>query len=240
MPSIQHATDAAIYKFFLDQLPLYDSEARALTKAFGWDSFTSLYLKMRSAPSFVARILACGALREEFGDRDKLPAGFYYEPTNTSIGDELDDFGELPPETLRFNCPPRGLLVPVRRGTLRGLQYYRFPKDERPRWITTCDLPAGSSQVASIHVHGRMVGNKTGKAFLVANSLEAYAVALRYHQCAVALNNASLHSLPAQLFEALPMLRGIVIAIKEPPSRLTQELTAMGVSVNFWKGGELL
>jgi hypothetical protein len=42
------------------------------------------------------------------------------------------------------------------------------------------------------------------------------------------------------LFEALPALGGLVVAMKEPPPNLMRELSAMGLAVNFFKGGDLL
>lgn len=234
------ASDAIVLDHFLDSISLYKHDARALEKAFGWSTLTYQFFKLRSAPDFVNRLFGCHALTERFGDRLSWPAGFYVEPTDTSVEDELDDFGELPAESLRFNSPRHGLLVRVCRVVTRGIQVYRHPKDERPRWITSAGLDGGRSQIASIHVQGSLLGKQTGKAFLVANSLEAYAVALKYRQCAVALNGVSLRTLLAQLFEALPALGGLVVAMKEPPPNLMRELSAMGLAVNFFKGGDLL
>jgi hypothetical protein len=243
MPQIQTVrspSDATVLNHFFDSISLYKHDARALEKAFGWNALACQWFKMRSAPNFFNRLFACAALTERFGDRLAWPAGFYVEPTCTSVEDELSDFGELPAESLKFNSPRHGLLVRVCRVVTRGIQVYRHPKDDRPRWITSADLSGGRSQTASIHVQGSLVGKQTGKAVLVANSLEAYAVAHRYRQCAVALNGVSLRTLPAQLFEALPTLRGLVVAMKEPPPRLSEELSGMGIAVNFFKGGDLL
>jgi len=195
--TVKAASDSAILDQFLDSISLYKHDSRALNKAFGWDALTCQWLRMRSAPDVVNKLLACHELTEQFGDRLAWPAGFYAEPTCAPVEDEFDDFGELPVERLRFNCPPHGILVRVSRMVTRGIQIYRHPKDERPRWITSADLPGGRAQVASIHVQGSLVGKQTDKALLVANSLEAYAVALKYQQCAVALNGVSLRSLPA-------------------------------------------
>jgi len=219
----------ALDYFVRDCLALNVSDARQLKKAFGWDEQLSLGLCIRSAPTEVYRLIGCAAVRAEMCDLDAWPAGFYVDDANI----------------LRFHLEKRyGLVVPVVRRWVRGLQYYRHAKDEQPRWITSASRPTGSPALASIHVADATSGarkpDEETKAFLVDHTLKAMAVTALHNLTAVAFNGVSLRTLTAQLFDSLPCLRGVVVAMKEPPAMLEKALCDDGLSVTFWKGGELL
>ena len=127
---------ARLYDYFTGRcLNLYESDARALQKAFKWSFALSIGLGVRSAPSRITNLIACAAVREKFGGQAAWPAGFYTESTDTTPPvDPLDDFGEMPAEVLRFNSPRFGLLVPVVNIHTRGLQVFKHPTDPRPMW----------------------------------------------------------------------------------------------------------
>ena len=230
--------------FVGDCLSLYRHDARALEKAFGWSAYTSLeVVKARSCPSDSLRLLACSALRERFGDHAEWPAAFFVEPFEAE--DEGEDgyceyFGPPPAAVLRFTAPPRGLLVPVRRVVTRGIQHYRYPKDPTPRWVSSSGKAGGSAQTASIHVIGRAVGIRERVAFLVSDTLRAWAVGLKFGRCSIGYNNASLTSIAAQLYEELPGLQTVVVAIADPSPQLLATLRDAGLVVTLWTGGDLV
>jgi hypothetical protein len=236
----RRADSSAILDQLLAWLTLDKWHAKELRKVLGLSAHAALGLGVRSCPSQVSKLIVCSELRAKFGDAPERVAGFYVEDVEPAGDDPLDDFGETARDALRLNTPAHGLVVRVCRGVTRGLQLYRHAKDERPRWLTSAELPGDVRAKASIHVQGSRVGNATGKAFLVSHTLEAMAVALAHGQCAVALNGVSLRALPAQLFEVLPNLRGVMVAMKDAPPRLAEELKSAGLAVTFWEGGDLL
>jgi hypothetical protein len=217
---------ARVLDVFLEQcLSLDVRDARQLQKLFGWLPDFSLRYGARSVPSHVASLVVCSELRKIVGDSDEWPAGFYTE-------------GGL----LKFDCETRyGLIIPVWRKWPVALHYYRHAKDERPRWITSVSRETGQAAVASVHCHPMLQEPaEVTKAFLVDHTLRAMAVAVKHKVSTVAYNGAAVGNLPAQMFEAFPKLRGVVVAMTDPPPRLEKELKAAGLGVGHWRGGELL
>lgn len=243
-PSTEVPAHSILDYFAGDCLSLYQHDARALEKAFGWSARTSMeVVKVRSCPAETLRLVACSALRERFGDRAVWPAGFFVEPFDAE--DEGEDgyceyFGPPPSDVLRFNAPARGLLVPVRRVVTRGIQFYRYPKDPSPRWISSAGKAGGSAQTASLHVIGRAVGIRERAAFLLSDTLRAWAVGFKFGRCAIGYNNASLNSIAAQLYEALPSLQTVVVALPDPSPQLLEAMRDAGLVVKLWTGGELV
>jgi hypothetical protein len=215
--------------FMRECLALNESDARQLEKAFGWDAQLSFGLGVRSVPSDVFRLIGCAAVRAELCDLDVWPPGFYTDDS----------------DTLRFDLDKKyGLVVPVVGRWIRGLQYYRHAKDDSPVWISSASRPTGSHMVASIHVADsasiRQGPEEAERVFLVNHTLEAMAVCVHHRVSCAALNGVSLRSLPAQLLDALPNLRAVVVALKEPYPTLERELKDASLSVTFWEGSELL
>lgn len=66
------------------------------------------------------------------------------------------------------------------------------------------------------------------------------AVAVKQGVSTIGFNGAAVASVPAQLFEAFPSLKGVCLAMSDPSPRLEKELRDAGLGVTFWKGGELL
>lgn len=215
---------AHILSTFTDWLSLTEADARQLQRHFGLSPDVAQRLGIKSVPSCVVGLVLCGELKQLVGDGE-WPAGFYVEG-----------------ESLRFDCETRyGLILQVWRRWPVGLQFYRHVRDERPRWISSADHPTGTSAVASIHCQA-MKREPAGveRAFLVDHTMRALAVAVRHGVSTVGLNGAAASSVPAQLFESFPGLRGVVAALSEPHPRLERELTDAGLSVCRWEGGELL
>jgi hypothetical protein len=203
-----------------DYLSLDVRDARQLQKLYGWQPEASLMLGVRSVPGTIEKLVLLSELKKIVGDGEELPAGFYTE------GDAL-----------RFECETRyGLILQVWRRWPVGLMYYRHAGDVRPRWISSANHPTGTAAVASVHCVG--VAEDT-RAFMVGHTLEAMAVSVRQRVAAVGFNGAAVSNVPAQLFEAFPNLRGVVLAMSDPPPRLERELIDAGLGVTTWGGGEL-
>ena len=223
-PPARDLRAAYVFSTFFDWLGLSESHARAFGKRFGWSPETSLCLGIRSAPSHVEKLVLLSELKQLVGDSDAWPPGFYTE------GDAL-----------RLDCETRfGLILQVWRRVPVALQFYSH-LDALPRWITSSAHPTGSAVTASIHAHAMMQdAAEVKRVFVVDHTLHALAVAVRHRVSTVGLNGVAVGSVPAQLFESFPSLRGVVLALAEPHPRLERELTDAGLSVREWEGGELL
>lgn len=213
-----------INTFVDDYLSLDARDARQLQKLYGWQPEASLMLGVRSVPGHVQRLVLLSELKQIVGGGE-WPAGFYTE------GDSL-----------RFECETRyGLLLQVWRKWPVGLVYYRHPADTRPRWISSANHPTGTAATASVHCHAmREDSADVSRVFMVSHTLEAMAVAIKQDVSTVAFNGAAVSNVPAQMFEAFPKLRGVVLAMPDAPPRLERELRDAGLSVNQWGGGSLI
>jgi hypothetical protein len=78
------------------------------------------------------------------------------------------------------------------------------------------------------------------RAFMVGHTLESMAVAIKQGVSTIGYNGAAVASVPSQVFESFPRLRGVCLAMSDPPPRLERELRDAGLNVTFWEGGELL
>jgi hypothetical protein len=230
MPNVDRRAlrTAWVLDVFIEQcLSLDRRDARQVEKAFGWQPEASLRLGVRSAPSEVHSLVTCAELRRIVVDSDEWPAGFYVDPASN---------------LLRFDLQKSyGLILPVWRKWPMGLQWYRHAKDERPRWISSASRETGTAAVASVHCQAmKREPAAVESVFMVTHTLEAMAVAIRQGVSAVGYNGAAAASVPAQMLEAFPALRGVVMAMKDPPPRLERELRDAGLSVTSWEGGALL
>jgi hypothetical protein len=214
-----------INTFASDYLSLDARDARQLEKLYGWQPEASLMLGVRSVPGHVVKLVLLSELKQLVGDCDEWPAGFWME------GDAL-----------RFECETRyGLILQVWRRWPVGLMYYRHPGDKHPRWVSSATRETGTAAVASVHCQAMKEDHaEVSRVFMVSHTLEAMAVAIKQGVSCVAYNGTAVASVPAQLFEGFPKLRGVVLAMPDAPPRLERELRDAGLSVTTWGGGELI
>lgn len=208
--------------FVNECLTLDERDGRQLEKHFGWSPEASVMLGLRSVPGPVSALVLASELRRIVGDSDEWPAGFYTDPETGA---------------LKLDAPRYGLLVAVWRKWPVGLQHYRSAADPRPRWLSSAAHETGTAASASVHCVGTAEDERV---VMVSHTLEAQAVAIRHKVAAVGFNGAAAGNVPAQLFEAFPRLRGVVMAMADPPRRLEGELRAAGLGVSNWGGGSLI